>query len=613
MIAQYGSIGKISCDRYGSGAVLERVGGEDWRLQKFPDSNGGFAMASNTENSNSSGKPDRRDFLKAATAVVGGSVLGLSMPTISVADGGRAVPVRTLVGAIRWDAWVGGDWKVGSSVNRTLSPDRYQFRLPFYADITRPRPVLVEQDFDAEESGAAPAGWKVSAPPGTVVSVVEMPGREGKAAYLQGTSTAAMTRAFSAQKGALTVQWQWKEAAAGKWSAARLCGGSAVAVELATRGDAGAKELVYRTPDGAWNVVQAVADDAWYSIKIIADPAPPEGASPWVDIFVDGQRKVHNAPFRSPTATLDALTFGTSENASCEVYIDNVRAEITEVANSDATTQRVMDREIKYAKQAGIDYWAFVYYPQQPLARARELYFASKRNGDVNWCAILDGNFTSNYATNLPKLVARFSDPNYQRVLEGRPLVYFFGGATADWVVKMRAACSQAKLPDPYIVVMAWTAQSAADLKVKVGADAVSRYATGMKNGQPYSDLVDHETSLWDQYAVSAGDVVPTVSTGWDKRPRYDYPFPYESNYEVLKDEWTQQATPEEIAAHLRGAVRWNNSHPSNAPANTVLIYAWNEFDEGGWICPTLSELQEAGRPLRLDAIAKVPRSGIRK
>ncbi|MFF0227028.1 hypothetical protein [Streptomyces sp. NPDC004629] len=197
---------------------------------------------------------------------------------------------------------------------------------------------------------------------------------------------------------------------------------------------------------------------------------------------------------------------------------------MTESVNSDATLQGVMDQEIQYAKRAGIDYWAFLYYPQQPLARARELYLSSEHRSDVNWCAILDGNFTGSYATNLPHLVAQFSDPSYQRVLGGRPLVYFFITATADWVAQMRAACSQAGLPDPYIVAMAWTAQSAATIKTAVGADAVSRYATGEQNGHPYSQLADAETSLWDQYATAAGEVIPTVSTGWDKRPRYDYP-----------------------------------------------------------------------------------------
>ncbi|MGX1676321.1 hypothetical protein [Streptomyces sp. NPDC055400] len=496
-------------------------------------------------------------------------------------------------------------------MNRTLSPDKYHFRLPFYADITVPQPTLIDQGFDGETTGATPTGWNVTAPAGTDATVVEVSGRTGKSVRLRSTSGAAarIAHAFSAQDRAITVQWQWKETAAGQGSLASLAGGASVAVDLATRVNGSTKELVYRAADGTWKVVQAVADDTWYAIKVIIDPAPPEAAAPFVDIFVDDIRKVRNATFRQPTTVLDTLSFGTTEGTTCELFVDSVSVRVAESVNSDGSLQSVMDQEIRYAKDAGIDYWAFVYYPQQPLARGRELYLASERRADINWCAVLDGNFTGSYATNLPKLVAQFSESSYQRVLGDRPLVYFFNTATADKVTQMRTACAQAGLPDPYIVVMAWTAQSAADLKTAVGADAVSRYATGMQNGAPYSELADAEASLWDQYATAAGDVVPTVSTGWDKRPRFDYPLSWEPNYTGFKNEWTQQATPQEIATHLHGAVSWNKTHPDHALANTVLIYAWNEFDEGGWICPTLFEISDAGRPLRLDAIAKVPRT----
>jgi len=556
------------------------------------------------------GGPTRRGVLKAAAVVSGGALLGLSMPSARAAAGQAG---RTLVGAIRWDAWVGGASHYGSGVNRTLSPEKYHFRLPFYADITIPHPMLIDQDFNSETTGTAPAGWQVSAPSGTDVSVVEVSDDAGRSVNLRstaGSSAATMTHAFAAQERAVTVQWQWKETVAGTGSLASLSGNSVVAVDLATRVDAGTKELVYRAIDGTWKLVQVIEDDTWYSIKIIVDPAPPESAAPSVQIFVDGIRQVNNAAFSSPTTILDTLAFGTSEGSASNVYIDDVSVRITESVNSDATHQAIMDQEIQYAKDAGIDYWGFLYYPQEPLARARELYASSAHKNDVSWCAILDGNFTGSYATNLPTLVAQFSEPNYQRVLGGRPLVYFFGGATANWVTEMRTACSDAGMPNPYIVVMAFTAEGAATNKTASGADAVSRYATGEANGVPYSDLADAESALWDDYAAAAGEVIPTVSTGWDERPRYDYWLSWQSGQAAFNVQWTQQATPEEIAVHLRKAVIWNNTNPDNAPANAVLIYAWNEFDEGGWICPTLYEITGAGRPLRLDAIARVPRTG---
>ena len=46
-------------------------------------------------------------------------------------------------------------------------------------------------------------------------------------------------------------------------------------------------------------------------------------------------------------------------------------------------------------------------------------------------------------------------------------------------------------------------------------------------------------------------------------------------------------------------------ANPEVCPARTVIIYAWNEHDEGGWLCPTWSP---DGRPdrRRLEAIRKV-------
>ncbi len=46
-----------------------------------------------------------------------------------------------------------------------------------------------------------------------------------------------------------------------------------------------------------------------------------------------------------------------------------------------------------------------------------------------------------------------------------------------------------------------------------------------------------------------------------------------------------------ELAAHLHKGLTWVHDHPGEARAHAVLIYAWNENDESGWIVPTLSEV----------------------
>lgn len=64
-------------------------------------------------------------------------------------------------------------------------------------------------------------------------------------------------------------------------------------------------------------------------------------------------------------------------------------------------------------------------------------------------------------------------------------------------------------------------------------------------------------------------------------------------------------ATPDELAAHLRAAVEWTQVNRDLNPANVIIIYAWNEHDEGGWLQPTLGA---DGRPNeeRIRALGKV-------
>ena len=66
--------------------------------------------------------------------------------------------------------------------------------------------------------------------------------------------------------------------------------------------------------------------------------------------------------------------------------------------------------------------------------------------------------------------------------------------------------------------------------------------------------------------------------------------------------------TPDELAAHVRAALEWTKANRDLNPANAVIIYAWNEHDEGGWLQPTLGA---DGKPnnARIKALEQVLRS----
>jgi len=57
-------------------------------------------------------------------------------------------------------------------------------------------------------------------------------------------------------------------------------------------------------------------------------------------------------------------------------------------------TQEIVDQEIAYARQAGLDYWAFVTYePDSPMSLALQLHLASSRKGDVRFCLLTEGGW----------------------------------------------------------------------------------------------------------------------------------------------------------------------------------------------------------------------------
>jgi len=105
--------------------------------------------------------------------------------------------------------------------------------------------------------------------------------------------------------------------------------------------------------------------------------------------------------------------------------------------------------------------------------------------------------------------------------------------------------------------------------------------------------LTENNVNLWKQLADTGRSVVPLVNAGWDGRPR-QYGGP-----------WFAAPKPAELADSLRTALSWVQEHKAVAEANTILMYAWNETDEGGWLVPTRSE----GRA-RVEALARVLQSG---
>jgi hypothetical protein len=289
-------------------------------------------------------------------------------------------------------------------------------------------------------------------------------------------------------------------------------------------------------------------------------------------------------------------------------------------------SQGIIDQEIELAHAAGIDYWAIDYNAPADTdpdiscgcAYGLHFYLSSPYKNDLNFALVLIGGASlgklEDWTTKtIPRIVQLLEDPTYQKVKGNRPLIYLFslyklidyfgsGYNARAALQELRDAATSAGLTNPYIVGQVFDSSQEAHLIRDLSLDALSAYsAVATKGGfreLPYQRLVQTNRTFWNRALTTGLKLVVSINTGWDARPRMIDP--------VLADRYGHspyytQATPAQIAAHLKNALNWSTAHRKVTEANTVLVYAWNEIDEGGWLLPTLD-----GGNARLDAIGRV-------
>jgi hypothetical protein len=269
----------------------------------------------------------------------------------------------------------------------------------------------------------------------------------------------------------------------------------------------------------------------------------------------------------------------------------------------------IMGREIDYAADAGLDYWAFLMYPaSDPMSEPLALYQNHSRRKRLRFCVILHNNLgvrEEQWPQERDRVIALLKEPGYLTVLGGRPLVYAFSTSLPRFA-ELRRAVQEAGLK-PYYVLMDSDPARAFTTGSPQGFHAVSAYAYGSDH-PTFAQLARAvKENFWQKAARAGVPYVPLVTTGWDKAPHKDNPVSWEKDSAYHRQAvFPSAATPDEIAAHLRRAIRFVRDHPAQCEANAVIIYAWNEYDEGGWLAPTWTP--PGGKPdtSRLDAVRQV-------
>jgi hypothetical protein len=280
-------------------------------------------------------------------------------------------------------------------------------------------------------------------------------------------------------------------------------------------------------------------------------------------------------------------------------------------------SQTAVDTSIRLAARYGVDFFAFLWYPEtdwkfpggQPsgvMNNGLNYYLASRvpERERVGFLLMIAHAPKSQDWERACRVWARtyWSHERYVRV-EGRPAVFFYdlaalgdklGGRdrVRPALQTLRRIAREEHCPDPFLVLRA-QGQEPARLR-ELGFDGATDYAiayTPTAGEHPYADLVATGQKRWAAYAGRRCNYIPSVTAGWDGRPRAWMRKKYYAYW--------YRRSPSEFGAFVRDGLAWLRSHPQDVPTTPLLmVYAWNEVDEGGAICPTRQD-----GPAYLDAL----------
>jgi hypothetical protein len=247
-------------------------------------------------------------------------------------------------------------------------------------------------------------------------------------------------------------------------------------------------------------------------------------------------------------------------------------------------TPMAMEKEIGYAKDAGIDYWAFLWYSpyDSPVAEAAHKFIQTTNKQGLKMC-YTSGPIGWNVAQNIDYMTDKMMKDYYQKI-DGKPL--FFVSTAWPHLSAVKASYA-AKSGGGQLYVCELGEYNTYP---NTSHDASSVYATfgfresadGFKSQLPHSRITNAEIAERNKFMKNSDrDIIPCITTGaenyWKRSSLNNPPVEY----------WTEKASNADMDAKHEALISFINLNPR---CKTIVYYSWNENHESGNpICPTLA------------------------
>ena len=264
-------------------------------------------------------------------------------------------------------------------------------------------------------------------------------------------------------------------------------------------------------------------------------------------------------------------------------------------------SQEIMERQIDLAADNGIEFFLFCWYwkdnngPINPSAienlslhTSMNLYLKAKNKNRIKFALLIANHQgfeikgTDNWGKATEYWMQYFKDPQHVTV-DGKPLVVIFnpGGIDNNDLAQMQDVSKKQGLPGLSIAGCGNVADK--NFNYKTHYNMNPGYVAGHE-AHKYSELIDAHKKQWS--GTEKQPYIPEVTVGWDKRPWEDKSGNGKGG---AKEGWYfPNRTPEEFKGFLSDAITWMDEHPTQTlKERFVLVYAWNELGEGGYLVPT--------------------------
>lgn len=272
-------------------------------------------------------------------------------------------------------------------------------------------------------------------------------------------------------------------------------------------------------------------------------------------------------------------------------------------------TLKTWEKETEYALNAGIDYYAYLWYETtDDMSQPRKLHLESSKKDSIKMVAILE---TIRSEKTMQELFQAMKDSCYV-TLDGRCVLFLYDMPKWDLekVTKVRQMAADAGIEKALYIVGMDASEKNLSENLKKDIDAISWYGMGSSSAaQPFSELSEKTeaimTKLGGQAAVQNIGLIPTFTTGRDCSARIKTavtwiegdPDAEQDKDKPYKNMWTLQPTMEELDKHITNVYNYVQTNTLATTPNMILGYGWNEHDEGGWLCPTIT-VDAEGNPV---------------